>query len=310
MLEGEQVSASQRLREDAAALYADLRTSPFLRQLLSRSSSLMETRAVSISLVDPRAGCYHKVAELGTVCRLGHTFPLEEGITGRAVARRRPVLLDAYGDVLTSHLPAGHPAHGRPVVAVPIWWRGEVLGVNVAFAASAEGFSTRQVDRLEMLSQLAVAGIVHSGASDPSLAPLVKDALAGHDPSGHDAARHHPSGHDAAGHDAAGHDAAGHDGAAHEPGAGRPAPARRRGGAIPATVAALRSVPAPPFTEREREVLALLARGAGDRAIAEALVISPRTVEKHVSAVLRKTGTQSRTAAVMRCVAQGWLPVR
>jgi hypothetical protein len=37
-------------------------------------------------------------------------------------------------------------------------------------------------------------------------------------------------------------------------------------------------------------------------------VISPKTVEKHVGALLRKTGTTSRTAAVMRALERGWLP--
>ena len=38
------------------------------------------------------------------------------------------------------------------------------------------------------------------------------------------------------------------------------------------------------------------------------LVISPKTVEKHVGAVLRKTRTPSRTAAVAHALDRGWLP--
>jgi signal transduction histidine kinase/DNA-binding NarL/FixJ family response regulator len=49
------------------------------------------------------------------------------------------------------------------------------------------------------------------------------------------------------------------------------------------------------LTGREREVRALLEQGLPDKAIAERLVISVKTVEKHVGAVLRKTGTRSRT---------------
>lgn len=41
--------------------------------------------------------------------------------------------------------------------------------------------------------------------------------------------------------------------------------------------------------------------------MAEELLISPKTVEKHVGAVLRKTGTASRTAAVMCALERGWL---
>ena len=64
----------------------------------------------------------------------------------------------------------------------------------------------------------------------------------------------------------------------------------------------------PPLSAREQEVLALLARGLTDRQVADELVISRKTVEKHVGAVLRKTGTTSRTAAVVRALEQGWLP--
>jgi hypothetical protein len=51
----------------------------------------------------------------------------------------------------------------------------------------------------------------------------------------------------------------------------------------------------------------LLARGLSDRSIAHELLISPKTVEKHVGAVLRKTGTSSRTAAVMCALERNWL---
>jgi DNA-binding CsgD family transcriptional regulator len=62
-----------------------------------------------------------------------------------------------------------------------------------------------------------------------------------------------------------------------------------------------------PFSLRERQVATLLARGLSDRSIAHELLISPKTVEKHVGAVLRKTGTSSRTAAVMCALERGWL---
>lgn len=63
-----------------------------------------------------------------------------------------------------------------------------------------------------------------------------------------------------------------------------------------------------PLTAREREVLDLLGRGRSDRQVATELGISARTVEKHVGAVLRKTGTDSRTAAVVRALDLGWMP--
>jgi DNA-binding CsgD family transcriptional regulator len=50
------------------------------------------------------------------------------------------------------------------------------------------------------------------------------------------------------------------------------------------------------LTPREQEVLHVLATGASNREIAERLVLSPRTVEKHVERLLQKTSTSSRTA--------------
>src|SRR5262249_6093131 len=47
-------------------------------------------------------------------------------------------------------------------------------------------------------------------------------------------------------------------------------------------------------TAREAEVLALIARPLTNAQIAETLFISPRTVETHVSALLRKLGLPDR----------------
>jgi signal transduction histidine kinase/DNA-binding NarL/FixJ family response regulator len=49
------------------------------------------------------------------------------------------------------------------------------------------------------------------------------------------------------------------------------------------------------LTDREREVRALMELGLPDRAIAQRLVLSVKTVEKHAGAVLRKTGARNRT---------------
>lgn len=51
------------------------------------------------------------------------------------------------------------------------------------------------------------------------------------------------------------------------------------------------------FSTREEEVLRLLAAGMTDRGIGEVLSISTRTVETHVSAILRKLGVRTRAEA-------------
>lgn len=67
---------------------------------------------------------------------------------------------------------------------------------------------------------------------------------------------------------------------------------------------------APPIqelTEREREVLRLVATGYTNREIAEALFLAEGTVKNHVSAVLLKLGTRDRTRAVLRALHHGLL---
>ena len=51
------------------------------------------------------------------------------------------------------------------------------------------------------------------------------------------------------------------------------------------------------LTERELEVLALLAAGLGNREIADRLFISPKTASVHVSNIYGKLGVESRVAA-------------
>lgn len=53
----------------------------------------------------------------------------------------------------------------------------------------------------------------------------------------------------------------------------------------------------PELTERENEILALLAEGLTDRQIAEALIIGRRTVETHVANILAKLHVTSRVQA-------------
>jgi len=59
------------------------------------------------------------------------------------------------------------------------------------------------------------------------------------------------------------------------------------------------------LTERELEVLRLLALGRVNKDIATALFISERTVKFHVSAILAKLGASNRTEAVAMAAHQG-----
>ena len=54
------------------------------------------------------------------------------------------------------------------------------------------------------------------------------------------------------------------------------------------------------LSPRENDVLAMLADGLTDREIADALTISPRTVETHVSNILHKLGVRNRAEAAQR----------
>jgi len=59
------------------------------------------------------------------------------------------------------------------------------------------------------------------------------------------------------------------------------------------------------LTEREREIAALIAKGSSNREIAGQLVISPRTVEKHIGNILSKLGLNSRSQIVRWCMERG-----
>ena len=59
------------------------------------------------------------------------------------------------------------------------------------------------------------------------------------------------------------------------------------------------------LTDREAEILMLLARGKANKQIASSLYISEKTVKAHVSAILMKLGVQSRTQAALHAVRTG-----
>jgi DNA-binding NarL/FixJ family response regulator len=59
------------------------------------------------------------------------------------------------------------------------------------------------------------------------------------------------------------------------------------------------------LTERERQVLGLLAQGKSNKDIAAALVITERTVKFHVSSIMSKLGASNRTEVVTLAVQRG-----
>jgi DNA-binding NarL/FixJ family response regulator len=65
---------------------------------------------------------------------------------------------------------------------------------------------------------------------------------------------------------------------------------------------------AEPLTDREREVLGLVARGLSNKAIADRLAITERTARTHVSNILGKLGLASRTQAALYAVEHGLVP--
>jgi len=76
-----------------------------------------------------------------------------------------------------------------------------------------------------------------------------------------------------------------------------------------AELAVKRAVARAALTDREREVLDIVAGGASNAAVAEVLVVSPATVKKHLDNIYAKLGVGSRTAAASR-VHTGPLDVR
>ena len=339
------------LARHATELYDDSRLTPMLRQLIRTSCRLSDAVGGSISLVNDLAGRYTKVAEFGTACRLGQSFPLSEGITGAVLDRRAPVVLGSYREIATGHLKVGHPAWSGAVAAIPIWWRADIVAVNVIFAGVARVFSVGEIDDLELVTQVVAPGLITaierempdeavarrrpprasapSSADGPALLPgagaavtSVNDIVAGLLELTHRATD---------GHGASVAPASGMElkiigdntsprllfrpDASVEPGS-----TTSRSGwqeliddplgvlAIPGPSSPHRPAAYPsPLSSREREVAALLGQGLSDRAIAADLFVSPKTIEKHVSAVLRKTATSSRTAAVVLCMQKGWM---
>lgn len=63
----------------------------------------------------------------------------------------------------------------------------------------------------------------------------------------------------------------------------------------------------PPLSDRERQVLDLVASGATNREIAGRLYLSPHTVKEHTSSLYRKLGVRNRAEAVQKAQRLGLL---
>jgi DNA-binding NarL/FixJ family response regulator len=60
------------------------------------------------------------------------------------------------------------------------------------------------------------------------------------------------------------------------------------------------SAPLPELTEREREVLGLIAQGRNNSEIADHLVLSPKTVRNHITSIFDKLQVADRAQAILR----------
>lgn len=88
----------------------------------------------------------------------------------------------------------------------------------------------------------------------------------------------------------------------------RPALTERLLRAVPRLPEPIDDLPPPqPLTERELEILRLLAGGYANREIADALRLAEGTVKNHVSSLLAKLGVRDRTRAVLRALQCGLL---
>lgn len=67
------------------------------------------------------------------------------------------------------------------------------------------------------------------------------------------------------------------------------------------------TAPAQALTEREIDVLRLIAEGYSNREIAEFLHLAEGTVKNHISMILQKMGARDRTNAVLRALREGVL---
>ena len=197
-----------------------------------------------------------------------------------AVAELEPdvVLMDVQmprldGIEATRRIVAEHPA--VRVVILTTFDRDDYL--FDALAAGASGFLLKNADPDDLVDAVRAAAHGHA-----LLAPEVTRRVI-----------ERSTGHGAG--TAAGNDAAADRGGAQDgPSAAGDGPAAARDG-----------IPLPSLTQREREVLVLVARGLSNAEIAREVYVSEATVKTHVSNVLAKLGVRDRVQAVVAAYEAG-----
>jgi len=65
-----------------------------------------------------------------------------------------------------------------------------------------------------------------------------------------------------------------------------------------------------PLSDREVEVLELVAAGLANKEVAKRLVISEKTVARHLENIYAKTGARNRTEATAIAALSGWISQR
>ena len=180
------------------------------------------------------------------------------------------------GIAATAEIKARHPA----VEVIALTSFVDEDRVTAAIEAGASGFLLKdaEADDLAAAIRAAVAGEVHL---DPAVAGIVARGM--RDRSGPGTR-------------------AGSPGSSGPPGRGNAGTAARGRGSARASLASL--------TGREREVLAGVARGLSNKAIADELGMAERTARTHVSNILAKLGLASRTQAALFAVQHGLVPGR
>ena len=68
-----------------------------------------------------------------------------------------------------------------------------------------------------------------------------------------------------------------------------------------------RRAPAPPLSEREMQILRMIADGASNRDVAERLHLSQNTIKFHVRQLLEKVEVANRTELATKAVHEGWV---